>query len=101
MVRPHPRLRRRLLRAAAAIAILCAGAVGCQQILETGEESKRANGLTCQGAAQCLSGFCVQDLCCDSACDGACESCNGLSNVEAVDGECGTLVPWYDLDDGC
>ncbi len=30
---------------------------------------------SCTTAAECASGFCVDGVCCDSACDGACQSC--------------------------
>ena len=30
---------------------------------------------TCTTGAQCASGFCVDGVCCDRACDGSCESC--------------------------
>ena len=45
----------------------------------------------------CKSGFCVDQVCCDTACDGACESC-GLTGSAGV---C-TLVPaGQDLDKDC
>lgn len=34
-----------------------------------------ANGETCKAAGDCSSGHCVDSVCCDVACDGACESC--------------------------
>ena len=40
----------------------------------------------CTVAAQCASGFCVDGVCCDTACDGACESC-------AADGQDRHLLP--------
>jgi hypothetical protein len=33
-------------------------------------------GPGCQGNDQCASGFCSQGVCCDRACDGACQACN-------------------------
>ncbi|MEM9691396.1 MAG: hypothetical protein AAGA56_02535 [Myxococcota bacterium] len=35
----------------------------------------------------CRSGFCVDGICCDAACDGACESCQGEA-TDAPDGAC-------------
>ncbi len=32
-------------------------------------------GIPCAGPEECLSGHCVEGLCCDTACDGECESC--------------------------
>ena len=34
-----------------------------------------ANGELCGGGAECLSDLCVDGVCCDSLCDGVCESC--------------------------
>ncbi|MFL5304164.1 MAG: hypothetical protein ACJ8F1_03075 [Polyangia bacterium] len=35
----------------------------------------KGNGQSCAGAAECLSGFCAQGVCCGTACQGACQSC--------------------------
>jgi hypothetical protein len=39
--------------------------------------SLRQNGEACTGASQCLSKFCVDGVCCNSACAGQCQTCNG------------------------
>jgi hypothetical protein len=36
---------------------------------------KLAHGESCEDGARCASGFCVEGVCCDSACDGACDRC--------------------------
>lgn len=95
------RLRRRGARGAALIAILCA--VGCQSFIDTeeNEEPKRQAGWVCEDGVQCLSGFCVDSVCCKSACDGKCEACSGTKNVDGTDGECGPVEPLKDPNDGC
>src|SRR5690606_29232871 len=50
----------------------CAGA-NCQP--------KQANGSSCSSDAQCNSGFCVDGVCCNTACNGACDACNLTGNV--------------------
>jgi hypothetical protein len=35
----------------------------------------------CTVAAQCASGFCVDGVCCDTACDGACQTCSQTGKV--------------------
>jgi hypothetical protein len=49
----------------------------------------------CTVAAQCASGFCVDGVCCDAACDGACQSC-------AQTGKVGSCAPVRNAtDDAC
>jgi hypothetical protein len=45
---------------------------------------------------ECASGFCANGVCCDSACDGACESCNQPRTT----GQC-TPLPNPDAGLGC
>ena len=61
-------------------------------------EGPRANGTGCTAANQCASGFCVDGVCCESACEGTCRSCalanergrcrQVPANAMAVRGEC-------------
>lgn len=51
-----------------------------------------ALGQSCSAGVECESGFCVDGVCCESACDGACTTCNsaGLCQGNSVDHhECG------------
>lgn len=34
-------------------------------------------GVTCSSATECVSGFCVDGVCCNSACTGQCQTCAG------------------------
>jgi hypothetical protein len=45
--------------------------------------SQFALGHTCASGAQCASTYCVDGVCCDSSCNGACQACgsNGFCNV--------------------
>ncbi|MDP3156201.1 MAG: kelch repeat-containing protein [Archangium sp.] len=65
--------------------------------LECARDSDCSAGATCVGqrctvrglctdARQCSSGFCVDGICCDRACEGTCEACD-------VAGQAGTCVP--------
>jgi hypothetical protein len=49
----------------------------------TATATKIPDGGACVDAVDCVSGNCVDDVCCESACDGANESCNlpGLAGV--------------------
>jgi hypothetical protein len=50
----------------------CVGTMACDGAGHCAE----ANGNTCQATADCLSGFCVDGVCCETACDQQCFSCN-------------------------
>ena len=39
------------------------------------DSANRDNGLACSCSAQCKSKFCVEGYCCNSACQGTCETC--------------------------
>ena len=49
-----------------------------------GEAERLADGEACNAAAQCTSGQCVDAVCCASACDAICMSCN----VAGAEGMC-------------
>lgn len=38
--------------------------------------AKRANGVACTAGNQCQTGQCIDGVCCNSACGGACDACN-------------------------
>jgi hypothetical protein len=101
VTRARLRLRRRGLRGAAVMALLCAAS--CQAFIDSAghEEPKRKDGLRCEDGVQCLSGFCVDEVCCNSACDGICDACSAIKNVDGTDGECGRVEPWKAPNDGC
>jgi hypothetical protein len=46
-------------------------------------QSKRANGVSCKnlGNSACTSGFCVDGVCCNSACSGQCQACDVATSV--------------------
>jgi hypothetical protein len=41
----------------------------------------KARGATCADASECGSGFCVDGVCCDSACTGGCNRCDLLGKI--------------------
>jgi hypothetical protein len=70
-----------------------AGSAGGASQSQNGGASSADAGATpppanqaCTVGAQCASGFCVDGVCCDTACDGACQSC-------AQTGKVGTCSP--------
>ena len=52
------------------------GSCSSGQACDGSGSCKASNGQACSGASTCASGFCVDGVCCDSACDGTCVACN-------------------------
>ncbi len=48
-----------------------------------GSCAQKAIGVACGAGGECLSGFCAQGVCCDSACGGTCQSCAMAGTVGA------------------
>ncbi len=46
------------------------------------------SGAECSDAGECASGFCVDGVCCETACDGTCEACSNAKKGNGKDGEC-------------
>ncbi len=55
------------------------------------------DGLSCSADSQCLSGFCVDAVCCRTACDGICRSCNKPGRA----GVCIFYPAWNDPEREC
>jgi hypothetical protein len=58
---------------------------------------KSKNGLTCSSASDCASGFCVDGVCCEDACDGKCVSCNQAN----LAGKCSGYAVGSDPENEC
>ena len=67
------------------------------QACAAGGACKAKNGTTCSGASDCASGFCVDGVCCDSLCDGVCQSCNQATRA----GQCSAYVAGSDPQGEC
>lgn len=55
------------------------------------------NGVGCVAPTDCISGNCVDGVCCDTACDGICESCSQTGLV----GQCSPAMAGTDPDNDC
>ena len=71
----------------------CSGSQAC----DGSGNCKTRNGLTCSSGSACASGFCVDGVCCESACDGACVSCNQTGRT----GKCAAHVAGSDPENEC
>ncbi|MBL8915245.1 MAG: hypothetical protein JNM17_31365 [Archangium sp.] len=54
--------------------------------------AKKPNGVACGMGTECLSTNCIDGVCCDTACGGACDACS-VAQGAAVDGTCALLGP--------
>jgi hypothetical protein len=68
----------------------CVGTMACDGAGHCAE----ANGNTCQSTSDCLSGFCVDGVCCETACDQQCFACNTAFQLR---GMCRPLTGGTDL----
>jgi hypothetical protein len=64
---------------------------------DAGGETRPPLGQQCQLAADCPSNFCVDGVCCDTACKGPCESCGFVGN----EGVCRLVEANTDPKDAC
>jgi hypothetical protein len=62
---------------------------------------KGGTGAACDDGSVCADGHCVDGVCCESACDGACEACSTLAKGAGDDGECEPVAAGIDPDDDC
>ncbi len=74
----------------------CAGAADCNGA----GACELAAGVTCTLGTQCSSGFCVDGVCCGSACDGACQACSAVK-TGGVNGTCSFVTTNSDPDNEC
>ncbi len=58
-------------------------------------------GASCIAGSDCASGHCVDDVCCDSACDGLCRACTAALKGHGVDGRCESVGAGLDPEDEC
>jgi hypothetical protein len=59
-----------------------------------------ALGVACQENGQCESGLCIDRVCCNEVCNGACRSCLAAS-TGGRDGLCAPVSAGTDPDDNC
>jgi MYXO-CTERM domain-containing protein len=58
-------------------------------------------GQACMNDAACSTGYCVDGVCCESACDGTCEACSAAKKGGGVDGACGPVKDHTDPESDC
>ncbi len=58
-------------------------------------------GVPCTVGGECLSGFCVDSVCCDVACDSPCTACSKARKGAGADGACGPVAAGTDPKNSC
>ena len=61
----------------------------------------QGNGQTCTANSQCITGSCVDGVCCNTACAGLCSACSAVRKGSGVDGVCGAVSNGNDPDNEC
>ncbi len=61
---------------------------------------KKNNGQDCETSDQCMSQWCVDDVCCEGQCKGLCMACTA-EKTSGTDGQCGNVTTGSDPDDEC
>jgi hypothetical protein len=69
---------------------VCNGAGACKEI----------NGTGCSANSECLSGFCVDDVCCENVCSGTCQACS-MAKTGMTNGVCTNVPPNTDPNMDC
>jgi MYXO-CTERM domain-containing protein len=62
---------------------------------------KQGGGAVCNADAECANGICADKVCCNSRCDGLCESCLASQKGTGSDGTCGAIATGTDPGDEC
>jgi MYXO-CTERM domain-containing protein len=60
----------------------CAGDSECAEgaLCKDGVCERKPDGEACDAANECTSGFCADGVCCNEACEGRCEACDGTNS---------------------
>lgn len=62
---------------------------------------KPVNGQACKAGGDCASGFCVDEVCCDTACNGTCQACRADLKSSGNSGVCGPTRTGIDPRNDC
>ncbi len=75
----------------------CPGTLVCN----SAAQCKSANGDACVLGTDCTSGACVDGVCCNTTCTGACQACTATKKGSGTDGVCGSIAISTDPDSEC
>lgn len=79
----------------------CAITAHCESATKTCEPD-RATGVACSRSSECLSGSCVDGVCCSTPCDSICQACSAATKASGdEDGTCGPAKEGSDPHNDC
>lgn len=84
--------------------VSCSGSADCARGAFCENEAcqpGRASGAPCGTQEECASRSCVDGVCCEDACEGACEACTAAKKGDGEDGVCGPIAMGTDPDAEC
>ena len=58
-------------------------------------------GTACTAGTECTSGFCVDGVCCNTACTGVCTACSAAMKGQGADGTCGNVAAGLNPNSDC
>jgi hypothetical protein len=64
-------------------------------------EPKNIDGTACTAPHECTSGHCVEGVCCNTSCNGACMACTAKNKASGADGTCALAKEGSDPHDDC
>lgn len=80
----------------------CSDADGGRVPLSRTSAALKATGDSCTAGTECDSGFCVDSVCCTTACTGVCQACAAAKKQAlALNGTCGPALEGLDPHDQC
>jgi Kelch motif/Galactose oxidase, central domain len=82
-------------------AVVTGGYDGTSYLSSAEVYGSNANGATCAQGTDCLSRYCVDGVCCNSACTGFCEACSLAKKGVGPDGTCAPINAGLDPDNEC
>lgn len=61
----------------------------------------KINGQACAQNSECMSGFCIDNVCCNNMCNGLCQACSIAKKGGGQNGMCGPIAAGTDPDSEC
>jgi hypothetical protein len=80
--------------------VIVVALVGCGEVVQEQRNDPKERGVACTTGTECISGNCVDGVCCNAMCDGTCEACVG-AKTGADDGVCMPVKANTDPDAEC